>query len=634
MENQQPQASVNVFKSMGEIFYWLKRVGVRPHFFFLSVVFTAASVFFNFFGLRLFISLLRGLIQGHFTLVKDKLGLVKHVVAASPEFFSSSRNVFLFLMGLILLSTVAKNILTYFATLFINRQVVQADKNLRQLLFDRFLNLGKFYYDTSNIANVSHMILNTSGSISGQIGALKTLFTQLLSLTAYLGIMFWISWKLTIAAFLIFPAQHFFSASLVRRIRNLSIQRESTGIDLSEKIFNVFSCITLVKAYANENRESRRLNEFSDKEIETADEIQRKQLLIRPIEEINTILSLLMIVLVMTFVAPAHESHQISSYLVFFYVARMAMPNFGAIVKFKFSLAAAEGALKRIRTFLTDGPNTFVICGDKEFSGMQQGIEVRDLNFSYKPGVPVLKNISFTVEKGKTTAIIGSTGAGKSTIVQLLMRFYNPESGEILIDGRDVRQFTLESMAKHLSFVGQEPMLFNDTLRENLVYGLRDPVSDETVFEALEKAELGDFRKLANGLDTMIGDRGIQLSGGERQRLMIARAFLKGADILILDEATSALDSKTEKKIQNAVNEAISGRTAIVIAHRLSTIMNADKIIVIEKGCLIEQGSPKDLLERRGAFYEHWKAQECSYSPENLSGDGDHERGDVVTVSS
>ncbi|MBI3315356.1 MAG: ATP-binding cassette domain-containing protein, partial [Candidatus Omnitrophica bacterium] len=232
------------------------------------------------------------------------------------------------------------------------------------------------------------------------------------------------------------------------------------------------------------------------------------------------------------------------------------------------------------------------------------------LNFFYREKRPVLRDLSVSIKKGQMTAIVGPTGTGKTTLVHLLMRFYDCPPGSILVDGADIRDFKLNSWVERTAFVSQDPMLFNDTLRANIIYGLNRPVTDGEIMDAARKARLEDvILKLPEGLDTVIGERGAMLSGGEKQRVSITRAFLKDAEILILDEATSALDTKTERSIQQAIDEMGKKRTVIVIAHRLSTVVNADKVVVIEGGCVVEQGTLKTLLDQKGKFYEYWEAQ-------------------------
>ncbi len=221
----------------------------------------------------------------------------------------------------------------------------------------------------------------------------------------------------------------------------------------------------------------------------------------------------------------------------------------------------------------------------------------------------MLRDVSFDVRKGKMTAIVGPTGSGKSTLINLLMRYYDCPPGSIFIDGKDIRSFDLDSYLSRVALVSQETLLLHESLRNNIAYGLTN-VSDEAVQQVVKQARLENFvAQLPNGLDTLIGDRGTRLSGGEKQRVSIARALIKGAEILILDEATSSLDSQTERLIQEAIDEAVQGRTSIVIAHRLSTIKHADSIVVLKDGALVEQGTLDELLALNGLFQRLWQEQ-------------------------
>ncbi|KAA0970999.1 ABC transporter ATP-binding protein [Aureimonas fodinaquatilis] len=264
---------------------------------------------------------------------------------------------------------------------------------------------------------------------------------------------------------------------------------------------------------------------------------------------------------------------------------------------------------RRYLEFLDTSPDIVDKPTAKELANLKGAVSFSDVHFSYLPEQPVLRGIDLTIRPGETVAFVGPSGAGKTTICSLVPRFYDVTSGAILIDGHDIRDVTMTSLRRHIGVVQQDVFLFGGSVRENIAYGRLDATEAEIV-EAMQRAHLEDtVAALPDGLDTIVGERGVKLSGGQKQRLSIARMFLKDPKILILDEATSALDTETERAIQAALAELSQGRTSLIIAHRLSTIQHADRIVVIDKGRIVEQGSHEDLLSREGAYSRLSKAQ-------------------------
>ena len=252
---------------------------------------------------------------------------------------------------------------------------------------------------------------------------------------------------------------------------------------------------------------------------------------------------------------------------------------------------------------ITDAPDAEVLT---EVKG---DIEYRDVSFSYTDGVPVLEHVSFTLDHGKCLAVVGPSGGGKTTLCQLLPRFYDVSDGAVLIDGHDVREVTQSSLRRSIGVLQQDVFVFADTVRENIRYG-RPDATDKEIIEAAVRAEIHDeIMALPEGYDTFVGERGVMLSGGQKQRISIARVFLKNPPVLILDEATSALDSVTEQRIQSSLDELARGRTSIIIAHRLSTVKNADVIAVVDGERIVEMGTQEELLALDGAFARLWNAQ-------------------------
>jgi ATP-binding cassette, subfamily B, bacterial MsbA len=347
--------------------------------------------------------------------------------------------------------------------------------------------------------------------------------------------------------------------------------------------------------------------------VEESFRMERTVQLITPVQNVTTLVALLVVAFSLNWVIREPGAYQTSAYLVFFFIVRRMVPGFNALNKFAVSLATASGGILPVLDILEDDKEKHIVRGGKrQFRELEQSIEFRDLHFSYYPDTPVIQGVSFSIEKGKTTAIVGPTGAGKTSLIGLILRFYDCPPGSLFLDGVDIREYDVHALRRQMALVSQDVLLFNDTLRSNMLYGYtpngRD--ADEAMRQSTEKSCLSDFvAALPNHYDTMIGERGVQLSGGEKQRVSIARAILKGANILLLDEATSSLDSKTERFIQEGIDNAIRGKTAVVIAHRLSTIRHADKVIVIEGGRVVEEGPLEALLAKKGKFFEYWEAQ-------------------------
>ena len=420
-----------------------------------------------------------------------------------------------------------------------------------------------------------------------------------------------ISWQLTLFVSVLIPILYFSLKWIVEKMKRSSESYADFYSELGNRIANALTCIPLAKSYTNEKQEKQWFDQINDQVERLEFSISKKELFVAPMQEVITLFSFLGLIGIMAFLLIKCKVGNIAGFLVFLFVLKRCMWAFGFLNYIHISMAAARGPIREIMKVLDDKEKHFIPEGDQEFEGLKKSIEFQRFNFSYSKGTEALKNLNFSIEKGKMTAIVGSSGSGKSTIVHLLMRFYDSEPGSIQMDGVDIRNFSLASLHSKIALVSQDALLENASLRFNLTYGMNGRVvTEEEMKDILERARLLDFiESLPLKLETEIGDRGIQLSGGERQRVVIARAMLHNPEILLLDEATSALDTRTERLIQGAIDELIKDKTGIVVAHRLSTIQHADKIVVIEKGCVAEEGTLEHLLSLKGKFYEYWEAQ-------------------------
>lgn len=589
---------------------FLKKININPFYFVVPAVLSILSAVFEGISVSAVIPLLKGVFTMNFIFVKD-LPVFKFFTVFFPSFLELNNTmIFVVLLGVIFTAGLLKNILRYFSSLMVCLQMRHIANILRQIIFWRYLSFGKMFFDRSNIGHLYNVLVSFTSLITQELSNVHSFLSEFFTFLAYIVIMFVISWKLSLLVIVTFPVLTYSVKILIEKIKKTSVSYTTHYGLFSKQISNILSCIPLVKLYTNEEQERTKFSAVSTGVENIEFSLDKKSQLIVPLQEIIMLVIVLLAVSLMAFVVVKRRSADVASLLVYFYLLRMSYRSFGFFNIIKTSLARVSGPISDINNILSDKDKFFIPSGKRNFSGLKGEIEFKNLTFSYSQERQVLKGINFSIEKNKITAIVGPTGAGKTTLVNLLLRFYDSPAGSILMDGQDIRDFDLKSLLGHFAYVSQDAVLLNDTLKNNIIYGLEDRITEEELINAVKRSRLHDFiDSLPQGLDTHIGDKGVMLSGGEKQRVSIARAFLKGADILILDEATSSLDTKTEKLIQEAINEAVKDKTTIVIAHRLSTIQNADKIIVIENGRLIEEGSLAELLEKKGKFYEYWQEQ-------------------------
>jgi subfamily B ATP-binding cassette protein MsbA len=601
---------MKIFSDITKFLTFLKKTDVRLTYVGISVLFSLIAAMFEGISMGCLIPLARGIAMKDFSSVMN-LQIFKIVANTFPKIFlMPNTSIFVMLVGIVFIAAVLKNTLQYLASLCMARFINKFSGSLRNLVFSRYLSFGKMFFDHNNIGHLQNILVNFTALITRNMADFQNILNHTAVLCVYLIIMFIISWQLTVFTIIIFPVLNYTLGWLIKRIRKTSGFFATAYSKLSYKISDTLLCIPLVKLYSNEDAEKAHFKSLSDHLGHLEFSIDKKKGLVEPLQETIMLVAVLLLTSAMAFLIVKEKTNDMASFLVYLVLLKKASSCFGTLNNFKLTLATISGPMSAISQMLDDKGKIFVSDGAKEFSSLEKSVDFNCLNFSYSEKNEVLRNITFSVEKGKTTAIVGSTGAGKTTIINLILRFYDPPPASIYIDGVDIRNFTLKSLRSHMALVSQDTLLFNDTIKNNIIYGLKRMISDEEIIDVAKRARLYDLIiSLPEKFDTYVGDRGVRLSGGEKQRVSIARALLKGAEMLILDEATSSLDSSTEKLIQDALNEVMEERTAIVIAHRLFTIRHADKIVVIENGSLIEQGSLNELLEKKGKFYEYWEAQ-------------------------
>lgn len=591
---------------------WAGPLGIRPWQVATSLLLALAVAVFDGAGLGLLVPIAQGVVSGEFTGAAE-LPVVGRLAEWTLRTFTGAAGTAGFGESLVALATLAfvvaaiRSALAYGAFLFGAHWYGAYERRAYVYALERYLGFGKRYFDNAN-RGASQAVLGFIGDLIDSLKLIQLTVLDVLTLTAYLAVMLWISPRLTLFVLIALPVVHAAVRLAVRRIRATSEAMNEATLRDHALTQNILSSVPLLKTFGAEGRVRDQFAASRERLRRISFRINATQGLITPVQELIVLLVLLTLIGVAASMT-GDDGAGFASFLVFFYVVRTAVPRLTALQDRLTTLAMRAPRLAELGRLHDDTDKDIVPDGRDPFPGLEQAIEIRDLSFAYVPGVPVLHDVNLRIGRGEQTALVGPSGAGKSTLVQLLLRLYDVEPGRILVDGRDLRSFTLDSYRSRLAVVPQEVLLFNDTLRANLLLGAPD-ASDAVLFEALDRARLGDVvRGLPDGLDTVLGDDGVRLSGGQRQRVAICRALLRDPEILILDEATSALDRGTEQRVQESIAELLRGRTSIVIAHRAATVAGADRVVVLEAGTVVESGSPDELLARAGYLSEAWEIE-------------------------
>jgi len=477
-------------------------------------------------------------------------------------------------------------------------------KLYQEKLFKHYSIMSLNFFHRFRIGELTSRITGDVNLIGySAIGALIELVRSLLLGIFYLSIALFINWKLTLIAFIFIPIMAMISKWMTKRIKKYIGRSQETWAEVASKIQEVCTNIKVVLSFHTFKRENEEFSILVHKLKKANFKRQAIQSLTRPISDyINMCIALALIWIGGNMVIGANSDFSPAAFFVYLGAVLSMMHPVKVVVNKWNEMQSAFVGLERVYTILDIEPEITDSENAVELSSFKNEIVFDNVFFSYEDGEDVLNGLSFTIKKGEIIAFVGKSGVGKTTILDLLLRFYSPNSGNIYIDGVNIKDIKLSSLRNLISSVTQEVLLFYDTIKNNIAYTKPD-ASLEEILKASVAANADEFiNGLTKKYDTMVGERGTKVSGGQRQRIAIARAILQNPDILIFDEATSSLDTESEKKVQISINNILKDRTAFIVAHRLSTIKNAKKIFVIEKGKIVESGDHKELYSQMGVY--------------------------------
>lgn len=516
----------------------------------------------------------------------------------------------LFGIGLMLFKNFFGFLYGYFIG-YVNTRVTIA---IRNDLYEKFLQASLSYFDANPSGEMISKLQVDAFNMQNSINILMGMFQQSITFLALIAVVFYRDWSMALLGLCLAPLVGIpvvYMGRVVRRLSNLSLKSMEK---LNVHMLDTLSAIRIVKAFGLEKRRAEGFENVNKEFFKLNMKAVATNLMTHPV--IETIITV-GVSAVLLYGGHMVITGKMTPGVLFSFLTALGLiyDPIRNLSKANNQLQAALASADRIFDTL-DSISTMPEKPDaKPLPPFSEKIVFRNVSFSYyfdkeKKFKKVLRNINLEIKKGEVLAIVGSSGAGKTTFVNMLPRFYDVTEGSIEIDGVDIRDVTLKSLRDQISVVTQETFLFNDTIRNNIAYGVKRKVSDAEIEAVAKAAYAHDFiTALPEGYDTLVGERGVRLSGGERQRIAIARALLKDAPILILDEATSSLDTESEMMVQKAIENLMENRTVFVIAHRLSTVRNADFIIVLEEGCIVESGKHEELLQKGGIYKRLYKLQ-------------------------
>lgn len=529
-------------------------------------------------------------------------------------FIAKDSKILVFLCAQIIGLYFIKGWLYFFQTLILSHISTRTVQSIQQRVFSHLLSLDIAFFNKTSSGQMLSRVISDCASITNiAINFITTIFKDVITCVAMFALMIYYSWKMCLVIFIFLPVGALAISIIVRKTKSITAKTTQKSADFISMLSESFQSVKIIKSYCMEKFESNRIKNLLEGLFKLQMKSVKTTTMSTPV--IETLSGFIMSGIIIFGGWQISIGNLTTGGFVTFLGAWVSVYKpLKSLLHFRVQLQAALVSAERVyelidtKSSITDKKDAITL------KNVKGDIEFRNVSFEYENGKPIVKNLNMKIPHGKTVALVGASGGGKSTIVNLIPRFFDVTDGEILIDGRNIKDYTQKSLRENTSLVSQEVILFDDTIKNNIAYGKGEKdfetVSDKEIFSASKSANAYDFIMAMNeGYETRIGEKGVRLSGGQKQRISIARAIIKNAPILLLDEATSALDTESEFEVQNALDNLMKNKTTVVIAHRLSTIKNADMIYVIKKGEIVESGNHNNLLKKNGEYAKLYNMQ-------------------------